>query len=225
MQLSKALSLLATATAALARNRLTFISMDENDRTVYFTPSVPHAWLDPIRVEGFRQVSTNMPNQWIGNVWSVTDGAPIKPGMLGEVAFQGYEDKTFFDVSAIVDAHDHDGVHVMYPAEAKSPRSGCEMFPCPHAYYLPDDVQTKVTPEFHIITTLGGQGKKKRDYDSDSDWDWDSDWDSDSDCDLDSDSDSDCDSDDDSDGEYMHQKRSVDETFPHGVVLGLWAQN
>jgi len=201
MQLSKTLSLLAAATVALAQNQLTFISQDDLHRTVYFTPSDGYEWLKPVRVEGWRQVSTSVPQGWIGNYYSITDGKHNKPGMLGEVTFQGWEGKTYFDVSAIVDDGDHNGVKVMYPAVAKEPTSGCERYPCGNAYYQPNDKQTKVTQESHIVTTLGGTS-----YDFDSDSDSDSDWDSDS----------------DSDGEY--EKRSVEESYPREAVLGLWPQ-
>jgi len=58
-------------------------------------------------------------------------------------------------VSAIVDANDHGNVKQMWPKSSQSPMSGCVVFPCNNAYYLPDDVQTKVTTERHLISTLG----------------------------------------------------------------------
>jgi hypothetical protein len=78
--------------------------------------------------------------------------------MLGEVAFNGWNGLTYFDISAIVNPNDHEGVAEMWPAQGLKPTSGCQLFPCPNAYYLWDDVQTKTTPETEIITTLGKTG-------------------------------------------------------------------
>lgn len=76
------------------------------------------------------------------------------------VTFQGWNDLTYFDVSAIVNPSDHDGVKQMYPAteleaKVKAAISGCLVFPCATAYYLPDDIQTVTTKETDIIVTLG----------------------------------------------------------------------
>lgn len=67
---------------------------------------------------------------------------------------------TYFDVSAIVNPNDHDGIKEMYPsiekdAKEKSLVSGCALFPCPKAYYHPNDIQTVTTAEEDFICTLG----------------------------------------------------------------------
>jgi len=164
MQFFKSIFLLAAAGFAAAQNQITFMSQDEISRTIYFTASNNGAAVPPIRVEGWGKVTVNIPYHWIGNYYAIADGQPNIPGMLGEVAFQAYEGKTFFDVSAIVKADDHNGVKLMWPASSKHPVSGCEKFPCTNAYYLPNDVQTKVTPETHLFTILGGSGPQKRSH-------------------------------------------------------------
>ncbi len=54
---------------------------------------------------------------------------------------------TYFDVSAIVNPSDLEGVKELYPASEKEAKekvsmSGCSLFPCATVYYHPDDVQT-----------------------------------------------------------------------------------
>jgi hypothetical protein len=75
--------------------------------------------------------------------------------MLGEVSLNSWNGLTYFDVSAIVDPSDHDNVKQMWPVKSQTPMSGCEVFPCNNAYWLPDDVQTKATSETDLMTTLG----------------------------------------------------------------------
>lgn len=155
MHFSQILSILGSAAVVAATNTVTFISLDGTDRTVYFTPSAGHEQVETITVKGGDKVVSEIPQGWIGNWHSISDGKDNTPGMLGEVAFQGWNGFTYFDVSAIVDPTDHDGVKEMYPASSNAPTSGCETFPCDNAYYIWDDVQTKVTPETDIICTLG----------------------------------------------------------------------
>lgn len=151
--------LVAAATTALAtENKVIFQSIDDVDRTVYFTPNAGLAPLTPVEVPAGKQVNVTFPHGWIGNYYAVCQGKPNKPGMLGEVAFNGWNGLTYFDVSAIVDPSDHDGVAEMWPASALKPTSGCQLYPCANAYYVWDDVQTKVTPETVLVTTLGKTG-------------------------------------------------------------------
>lgn len=141
--------------AAQAENILRFVSTDSTDRTIYVTPNAGVEGVDPVSVAAGATVDVTLCESFIGNAYSISSGADNVPGMLAEVNFQGWNGYTYFDVSAIVDAADHDGVHMMYPAEAQTPTSGCETFPCNNAYYLADDVQTKTTTETVIIVTLG----------------------------------------------------------------------
>ncbi len=154
---------LLAATAALASlahavNSVTFVSQDSTGRTVYFTGNPGKAAIPPVKVSGNGQVRVEFPYNWIGNFFSISDGKPVIPGMLGEVAFNEWGDLTYFDVSAIVDPNDWEGVKTMYPASGREPTSGCERFPCNNAYYLPDDLQTKAVQESDLICTLGNKG-------------------------------------------------------------------
>lgn len=156
--LNLAALLAAAASAVVAENKIIFKSIDDLDRTVYFTPNAGLEDIKPVEVPAGAIVNVTIPHRWIGNYYSVTDGKPNKPGMLGEVAFNGWNDLTYFDVSAIVDASDHEGVAEMWPAKDCKPTSGCQLYPCANAYYLWDDVQTKVTHETELVTTLGKTG-------------------------------------------------------------------
>lgn len=155
MQFSTMISgLVAAATAANAAT-VTFWTLDDVQRTVYFTPSVGNAEIAPVNCDNTKNVTVTFPDNYIGNFNAVTQGQPKTDGMLGEVTFGGYAGKTFFDVSAIVNAADKNNVKQMWPKGALAPMSGCVVFPCPDAYYLPDDVQTKVTDSVDLMTTLG----------------------------------------------------------------------
>ncbi|KAB5531253.1 DNase1 protein [Coniochaeta sp. 2T2.1] len=142
------------AGAALA-NTVTFKSLDQTSRTIKFTPNAGVPEIPSIQVAGGQEVTVDFPHAWIGNWYSISEGEQDIPGMLGEVAFNGWNDITFFDVSAIVNPNDHNGVKKMYPVNDPSPISGCDIFPCNNAYYLWDDVQTKATQEKDIVCTLG----------------------------------------------------------------------
>ncbi|KAL1870289.1 hypothetical protein VTK73DRAFT_2703 [Phialemonium thermophilum] len=147
-------SLLAAAALASA-NSITFVSQDNTDRTVYFTSNPGSEELPSVTVPAGSTQKVEFPYGWAGNYYSVSAGADNVPGMLGEVNFNAWGDLNFFDVSAIVNPADHDGVQEIYPAGSKQPVSGCGLFPCNNAYYNPDDVQTKSTTEPDLITTLG----------------------------------------------------------------------
>jgi hypothetical protein len=150
------------AGAALA-NTVTFKSLDETSRKIVFTPNAGLAAIPSVEVAGGQDVKVDFPHGWLGNWYAVSEGAKDVPGMLGEVAFNGYSDATYFDVSAIVNPNDHNGVKEMYPANDPKPTSGCQVFPCNNAYYLWDDVQTKATAEKDLICTLGSGTESKRD--------------------------------------------------------------
>ncbi|KAI1332146.1 DNase1 protein [Xylariaceae sp. FL0255] len=152
----------AAAAATVSANTMKWVNLDGNTRTLYFTASAGLEEIEPLTIEGYQEATTSFPQGWIGNVFSVTEGNPVVTGMLAELTFQGWMGYTYFDVSAIVNPLDHEGVHLMYPAsvaetENKTPYSGCEEFPCNTAYYAPNDVQTVVTEEVDLITTLGSK--------------------------------------------------------------------
>ena len=149
-----------TAATLASANTLTFVNQDSTPRKVIITPSEGHEQINSVDVEGNGQATVDFPQGWIGNAYSVSEGSEDKPGMLAEVTFQGWGGSTYYDVSAIVDATDNNGVKEMYPASQegsadKSSFSGCKDFPCDTAYYHPDDIQTVVTEETDIIVTLG----------------------------------------------------------------------
>ncbi|KAK9443699.1 DNase1 protein [Metarhizium brunneum] len=151
---TSALALIASAAAASAAS-VTFWTLDDLVRTIYFTPNPGFPEVAPVTCNNQQKTVVNFPDQWIGNYYAVQKGQKNAPGMLGEVNFGAWGGMTYFDVSAIVDPNDQNNVKQMYPASGKSPMSGCPVFPCNNAYYLPDDVQTKVTHESDLVTTLG----------------------------------------------------------------------
>ncbi|TQV93559.1 hypothetical protein V2A60_010043 [Cordyceps javanica] len=155
MHFTKTLFGLAASAAAVNAASVTFWTLDDVERTVYFTPSVSQVEIEPVTVNNKQNTTVQFPDQYIGNFYAVKSGEENKPGMLGEVAFGGWNGLTYFDVSAIVTPTDHDNVKQMWPVGAVTPMSGCENFPCDNAYWAPDDVQTKTTPSVDLFTTLG----------------------------------------------------------------------
>lgn len=153
MQHITKLAILASATLASAANYVTFASMDSTDRTIVWTGNSAISNTD---VAGGQNVTIEVPQGWTGNAYSVSSGKSLgTPGMLAEFAWNSYADATYFDVSAIVDPSDNEGVYQMYPVDSQDPISGCWSFACSNAYYLPDDIQTKSTTSNHIVVTLG----------------------------------------------------------------------
>lgn len=148
------IGLVASATYAAAAS-VTFVTLDDKERTIIFTPDPGYEGPESVTVSSAKEVTVQFPDEYIGNFYAVQKGHEDKPGMLGEVTFGGHEGKTFFDVSAIVDPNDKNNVKQMWPKTSHSPMSGCPVFPCNNVYWLPDDVQTKVTEETDLITTLG----------------------------------------------------------------------
>ncbi|KAH7318481.1 DNase1 protein [Stachybotrys elegans] len=151
---TSAMALVASAAASRAAS-VTFWTLDNVERTLYFTPNPESSAIEPVTVNNQQNSTVQFPDTWVGNWYAVQSGANNVPGMLGEVQFGGWNGLTYFDVSAIVDPNDHDNVKQMWPAVAQTPMSGCEVFPCNNVYWLPDDVQTKTTTETDLWTTLG----------------------------------------------------------------------
>lgn len=149
-----AMALVASAAVSSAAS-VTFWTLDNTERTIYFTPNPESAQLESIVVNSSENKTVTFPDSWVGNYYAVADGQDNLPGMLGEVQFGGWNGLTYFDVSAIVTPGDHDNVKQMWPASSLTPMSGCEVFPCNNAYYLPDDVQTKTTEEVDLWQSLG----------------------------------------------------------------------
>ncbi|KAI0380811.1 hypothetical protein F5Y04DRAFT_92274 [Hypomontagnella monticulosa] len=158
----------ATAATLVSANSMTFVNQDGTTRHITFTPSAGHAAINAITIKGNGQQKVSFPQGWIGNAYSTNEGAPNVPGMLAEVTFNGWNGLTYFDVSAIVNPNDHNGVKQMYPAsqlktKIKSVVSGCLVFPCNTAYYAPNDIQTVTTKETDLIVTLGNSKVSGRD--------------------------------------------------------------
>lgn len=153
------------ASLVSATNTVTFLNQDETNRTIVFTASYGQPAVENVKVAGNDQIKVEIPNGWQGNWYSIDAGAPATPGMLGEVAFNGWNDLTYFDVSAIVNNTDLNGVKTIYPASqlnttSKVAMSGCEnMAGCTNMYILSDDIQTVSTKETDLVCTLGGGNK------------------------------------------------------------------
>ncbi len=137
---------------------------------MYFTANPGSQAPAPVAVPGGQVVVVPVHHGFQGNFYAVKAGAPNKPGMLGEVAFDAWENNNFYDVSAIVDPTDVDNVSQMWGAnDSAGPftaptnaqlYSGCADFHhlCKTVYINPDDVQTKSTTDPNIIATLGNNG-------------------------------------------------------------------
>lgn len=153
MQFKINMIVLASALVTSATNLVTFVSMDSTDRTIVWTGNLTIAQTS---VPGNQNVTVTLPYGYIGNAYSVSEGGNLSnPGMLAEFAWNAYAGATYFDVSAIVNPDDTQGVYQMYPSDTESPISGCLQFPCDNAYYNSDDIQTKSTASSEIIVTLG----------------------------------------------------------------------
>ncbi|KAI0868257.1 hypothetical protein GGS24DRAFT_482927 [Hypoxylon argillaceum] len=161
MHFSHHLTAFAAAAATLASaNSITFVNQDATQRTIVFTPNAGLQQMDDVVIAGFDKTQVDFPEGWIGNAYSVSEGAPNVVGMLAEVTFQGWNGLTYFDVSAIVNPNDLEGVKQLYPSSEQDVQdkvqvSGCALFPCPKVYYHPDDVQTVTSTEVDFICTLG----------------------------------------------------------------------
>jgi hypothetical protein len=150
---------LASITALASAQSVEFVNQDKITRTIYFTQQAGLASIDPVTITGLTNHTVPFPPGWIGNWFSVSEGADVVPGMLGEVAFNGWDGLTWFDVSAIVDPSDINGVKTISPKDSGTPYSGCESYVdgCDNAYYAPNDIQTRSTPEIDLVCTLGSK--------------------------------------------------------------------
>jgi hypothetical protein len=163
MQFFKSLSI-AAVIALVSANTVDMVSQDSVDRTIVFVAQSDNPALPEMQLKGGETKTATFPQGWIGNFYALRPEDPKAPGMLGEVRFNGEGDKTYFDVSAIVNPNDHHNVKILHPKQSKSPESGCQTFPCPNAYNQPNDVQTKVTEEKELVCLIGdtGGGKVRR---------------------------------------------------------------
>jgi len=163
MQFFTTLLAAATALATLASaNSVHFVNQDSTARTIYFTAQEDLEAISKLEIKGLGTANQTFPTGWIGNFYSVSDGAANVPGMLGELRFDGYAGATYFDVSAIVNPLDHDGVKEIFPLNSNTPVSGCQIFPCDNAYNLPDDVATQATDSSELIVLIGNLSNERR---------------------------------------------------------------
>ncbi|KAM3068958.1 hypothetical protein ACMFMG_004135 [Clarireedia jacksonii] len=132
-----------------------FVNQDSITRTIVFTPNPGYAAIASITITGLSTFNQSFPTGWIGNWYSVSEGETDIPGMLGEVAFDTYGGSTFFDVSAIVNPNDVNGVKMLFPLHSNLPISGCQSFPCANAYNKWDDVATQSTDRSDLVCLLG----------------------------------------------------------------------
>ncbi|KAM3514922.1 hypothetical protein MY11210_001400 [Beauveria gryllotalpidicola] len=160
MHFSKTLFGLAASAAAVSAASVSFWTLDNEERTIYFTPSPGSPQMDPVTVNNSQKTKVEFDPGFIGMFYAVKKGDPNKDGIIGEVRFGGDGGKTFFDVSAIDHPEDTNNIKQMYPVDEQGnamtgPMSGCVVYPCDNVYIHPDDVQTKVTPSTDLMTTLG----------------------------------------------------------------------
>jgi len=150
---------MASLGALAGANSVEYVNQDPTTRTIYFTQQEGLASIDPAVIAGLTNYTVEFPVGWIGNFFSVSEGADVVPGMLGELRWDGWDGINWFDVSAIVNPDDINGVKTISPKYAGSPYSGCENYEggCDNAYYAPDDIQTKSTTEKDLVCTLGTQ--------------------------------------------------------------------
>ena len=169
-------SLLSLATS----HTLTFQNLFSSPRLLIFTPNSGSYSIPPQTIAPSQYLSLSAPD-WSGNFkaadpdfYRLENPGPEKY-ILGEVCFACWQDITFFDVSAIWNCCDNEGVHWMWGYDGdrngngtgegqygltredviEGDVSGCERFPCEGVYNESDDVQTKTTTKDAIWVVLG----------------------------------------------------------------------
>ncbi|RKF55616.1 putative dnase1 protein [Golovinomyces cichoracearum] len=145
-----------------AANSVHFINQDTISRRIIFSPEEGSSTLQSIDIPGNSEAHQNFPVGWSGNWYSISKGGANVPGMLGEVRFDGYNGATYFDVSAIVNPNDNEGVKQIFPASTNKPVSGCQIFPCANVYKKADDLQTVSTDSKDLICLLGNIPQHRR---------------------------------------------------------------
>ncbi|APA14961.1 hypothetical protein SS1G_13705 [Sclerotinia sclerotiorum 1980 UF-70] len=151
---------------------LTFQNLFPTTRLLIFTPN-PNSYSIPAQsIEPSQHLNLSIPN-WAVNFKAVDpklynlDHPGPEQYILGEVCFACWQDITFFDVKAIWNCCDNEGVHWMWGFDydgdyegsregfGESEVSGCKKFPCGEVYNESDDVQTKTTTKDAIWVVLG----------------------------------------------------------------------
>ncbi|CAG8971083.1 hypothetical protein HYALB_00009683 [Hymenoscyphus albidus] len=157
MQYLNIIAAMATIASIASANSIIFVSRYTTDRTVCWYSAPGSAIIPQIAVPRKGTVYVPIPEGWEG-AWqtskSATDCGPVD--IRGEVKFNGFEDKSWYDVSAIDNLTNNEGVYWLYPQSGNGVHSGCEKFPCDTSYNRPDDKQTQVTDEKDLICEIGG---------------------------------------------------------------------
>ncbi|KAB8292272.1 hypothetical protein EYC80_008014 [Monilinia laxa] len=163
MQFTTSILAAAAALATLASaGSVHFVNQDSTTRKIVFTPTSGCASIDSLTIDGLGTANQTFPTAWIGNWYAVSEGASNTDGMLGEVCFDSWGGMTYFDVSAIVNPNDTNGVKELFPLGTGTPVSGCQTFPCDNAYNKPDDVETQATDSDALVCLLGNLESSKR---------------------------------------------------------------
>lgn len=156
----------ALATLATAQNFVQFVNQDSTTRTIKFTPNSGLESIDPLTLEGGATQQQVFPQGWIGNFYSINEGAEDVPGILGEVRFNGFADATYFDVSSIVNPDDAEGIKMLYPfgeSTRSAAVSGCAVAQgCSNQYNNPNDVATLSTPGNSLTCLIGNAPEKRK---------------------------------------------------------------
>ncbi|EKD14747.1 uncharacterized protein L3040_002824 [Drepanopeziza brunnea f. sp. 'multigermtubi'] len=156
------LALTGLLTNLISAGTIHFVNQDDTDRTIYFTPNEGGEEIDELEIAGLETVEQDFPEAWVGNFYSVSEDEDNVPGMLGEVRFDGFAGQTYFDVSAIVNPEDDEGVKMLFPLLSPTPLSGCQTFPCDNAYNKWDDVRTLSTPESALVCLIGNVDDERK---------------------------------------------------------------
>lgn len=104
-----------------------------------------------------------LPYSWAGAIHAIYSGggeaACDRHAVIAELTFQGFEGKTWYDVSAVDNLNDNTAVHYLYPEFCNDgPVSGCDTFPCSNSYYkdgLPADDQGHATTCLDLVLAFG----------------------------------------------------------------------
>lgn len=150
-----------SATTSLAAS-VHFINQDSTTRTIYFTQNAGLESIPKLEIKGLQTANQTFPTGWIGNWYSVSQGAENVPGMLGEVSFNGWAGATYFDVSAIVNPNDNVGVKEIFPLHSNTPVSGCQTFPCANAYNKWNDVATLSSESDELVCLIGNLSNERK---------------------------------------------------------------
>jgi hypothetical protein len=162
MQFSKLFAAASALFSLASAGTVHFVNQDSTTRTIIFTPNPGFAAIVDLVITGLSTANQEFPTGWIGNWYSVSEGAANVPGMLGEVAFNSYAGSTYFDVSAIVNGLDVVGVKEIFPLHSNTPVSGCQSFPCANAYNKWDDIATQSTDGDELVCLLGNLSGSQR---------------------------------------------------------------